>query len=119
MNVDNRIESLTPEAQIVCRRWLNVIKILDIDARIIETLRSAERQAELVKDGASSTLHSKHLLGLAWDYAVYNADVYITDGADWRYQLCGLVGKALGCRWPIHLASGAVDADHLHLEESR
>ena len=25
MNVDNRIESLTPEAQIVCRRWLNVI----------------------------------------------------------------------------------------------
>ena len=54
-----------------------------------------------------------HNVGLAWDFAIIDNGVQVADGEDWRYTLCGLIGKALGCKWPIRLASGAKDAGHL------
>jgi peptidoglycan LD-endopeptidase CwlK len=38
-----------------------------VDFRVIEGLRSPERQAELFKDGKSQTLKSKHITGQAVD----------------------------------------------------
>ncbi len=46
-----------------------LVKIMDVT--IIEGLRTEERQEELVKQGASKTKYSKHLLGKAVDVAPY------------------------------------------------
>ena len=43
----------------------------DIDFAVIEGMRTLERQKELVKQGASKTLKSRHLTGHAVDIAPY------------------------------------------------
>lgn len=47
------------------------IQITAIDFTVLEGLRSKERQTELVKQGASKTLNSRHLTGHAVDLAPY------------------------------------------------
>ena len=49
-----------------------LIKIMDVT--IIEGLRTQERQNKLVKQGASKTKFSKHILGKAVDVAPYPID---------------------------------------------
>jgi peptidoglycan L-alanyl-D-glutamate endopeptidase CwlK len=46
---------------------------------ILEGMRSAERQQQLVAEGKSKTLNSKHLVGLAVDAAPL-----IVGGVDWK-----------------------------------
>lgn len=60
------------------------IKRTPVDFGIIEGLRTAERQKELVAKGASRTMNSRHITGhaidfacfvgseLRWDWALYN-----------------------------------------------
>ena len=43
----------------------------DLDFAVIEGMRTLERQKELVKQGASKTLKSRHLTGHAVDIAPY------------------------------------------------
>ncbi len=43
------------------------IQITPIDFRVIETIRTVERQRELVRKGASKTMNSRHLTGHAVD----------------------------------------------------
>ena len=43
-----------------------------VDISLIEGKRSSERQAELLKLGATKTLKSKHLTGQAIDFAPYH-----------------------------------------------
>jgi peptidoglycan L-alanyl-D-glutamate endopeptidase CwlK len=45
------------------------IEITDVDFVVIEGLRTAKRQAELVASGASRTMRSRHLTGHAVDLA--------------------------------------------------
>lgn len=83
------------------------IQLTPIDFKITEGLRSAARQAELVKAGASKTLKGRHLTGHAvdicalvdgqvrWDWPLYpriadafkkaakELDVEIVWGGDW------------------------------------
>lgn len=59
------------------------IAISPVDFQVIEGRRSAEREAELVRAGASQTLRSRHLTGhavdvcalaggeVSWDWALY------------------------------------------------
>lgn len=47
------------------------IGITPVDFAVIEGLRSPERQAELVRAGASRTMNSRHLTGHAVDLAAY------------------------------------------------
>lgn len=49
---------------------------------VVEGVRSKARQKELVKKGASQTMHSKHLVGRAVDLAPLNRDG--TPSWDWR-----------------------------------
>ena len=124
-NIDKRIESLRPEAQNICFAWKDYCDRLMLshsyrtftkcEVIVTETLRSRERQAELLAAHKSSIQHSKHEDGLAWDFVVIYNGIVISDGADWRYTLCGLIGKVLGCKWPTHLASGMLDAGHLEI----
>jgi peptidoglycan L-alanyl-D-glutamate endopeptidase CwlK len=59
------------------------ILISPVDFMITEGLRTRQRQAELVKAGASRTLNSRHLSGHAVD-------------------ICALVGGKIRWDWPLY-----------------
>ena len=84
------------------------ITLTTVDFAVLEGLRTPERQAELVKAGASKTTNSRHLTGHAvdlgaivggkirWDWPLYrlladamkkaasSLDIKIICGADWK-----------------------------------
>lgn len=64
-----RLNSVHPELQKVFRE---VVK--SFDCTIIEGLRSPERQQQLVAEGKSKTLNSRHLTGDAVDVVPYPID---------------------------------------------
>lgn len=59
--VDERLEKVVHRA----------LKLTKVDFGVIQGLRSEEEQRELVIKGASQTMNSKHLRGLAVDVAAY------------------------------------------------
>lgn len=91
---------------VVCR----ALKLSDVDFAVIEGRRTRERQAELVRNGASQTMNSRHLTGHAvdlapwidgtvrWDWppfydiaaamkqAASELGVAITWGGDWMFK---------------------------------
>lgn len=60
-----------------------------VDFRVTEGLRSAERQAQLVKAGASQTLNSRHLSGHAVDVAAM-----VGPEIRWDWPLYPLIAEA-------------------------
>lgn len=84
------------------------ITLTDVDFMVLEGLRTPERQAELLKAGASQTLRSRHLTGhavdlgavvgghLRWDWPLYprlakamrdaagRLNVPLVWGGDWK-----------------------------------
>lgn len=65
------------------------IELTTIDFVVTEGLRSAQRQKELVAQGASRTLKSKHLTGHAVDVAA------LVDGkVTWEYKYYQEIAKA-------------------------
>ncbi len=101
----SRLQGVHPRLVAVVKR---AIEISEIDFMVTEGLRTKERQAELVKKGASKTMNSKHLTGHAvdlaarvdgrirWDWPLYarlagvvkaaaaELGLPITWGGDWR-----------------------------------
>ena len=69
------------------------IEISDTDFAVIEGLRTKERQAELVKKGASKTMSSKHLTGHAVDIAPL-IDGKISWDFEHYYPLANSMAKA-------------------------
>lgn len=63
-----KLEGIDPDLVAVVRR---AIEITDVDFVVIEGLRTVERQRQLVARGASQTMKSKHIDGLAVDLAAY------------------------------------------------
>lgn len=61
-----RLRGVHPDLVAVVER---AIQLSDIDFTVVEGLRTRERQAELVKSGASKTLNSRHITGHAVDLA--------------------------------------------------
>lgn len=61
-----RLEGVHPDLIRVVKR---AIQITPVDFMITEGLRSRERQAQLLKAGASRTMNSRHLTGHAVDVA--------------------------------------------------
>lgn len=59
---------------------LAAIKVTPIDFTILEGLRTKQRQAELVAQGASTTMNSRHLTGHAVDVAPW-----INGGISWHW----------------------------------
>jgi hypothetical protein len=98
---DARIESLRSEFQPIVRRWLHaVVDDLDMKVRVLETLRSPERQAEVRAAGKSQLRVGWHNVGLALDFAAFDDDgVYLKDDASGLYTRCGLVAEWMGCVW--------------------
>ena len=71
----------------VDERLVNVVKraieLSEIDFVVTEGLRTKERQAELLKAGATRTMNSKHIVGKAVD-------------------LAALVGGSVRWDWPLY-----------------
>ena len=66
------------------------IKITKIDFGVIEGLRTEERQKELLENGATKTLKSKHLDGRAVDLMAY-----INGRASWELNLYDEIADAM------------------------
>lgn len=66
------------------------ITISGIDFAVTEGLRTIERQRELVASGASQTMNSKHIKGLAVDLAAY-----IGDRLSWELNLYDDIADAM------------------------
>lgn len=63
-----RLDGVHPDLVRVVER---AIQLTDVDFGITEGVRSKERQAQLVKAGASQTQNSRHLTGHAVDVVAY------------------------------------------------
>ncbi len=95
------------------------LKVTPIDFGIIEGVRSFARQKELFDAGKSQTMHSRHLVGKAVDFAAY-VDGEIT----WEEQYYQMVASAVKlaafkCGVPITWGGDWVtfkDSDHIELE---
>ena len=78
----------------VDERLVNVVKraieISEVDFIVTEGLRTKERQAELLKAGATRTMNSKHIVGKAVDLAA------VVDGqVRWDFGLYYKIAKAM------------------------
>ena len=76
----NNLKGVHPDLVKVVER---AISLTTVDFRVIEGLRSKQRQVELVNKGASKTLNSRHITGHAVDVAA-------------------LVGGAIRWDWPLY-----------------
>ena len=76
-----------------------LIKIMDVT--IIEGVRTAKRQEELLKKGATKVRYSKHMDGKAVDLAPYPVDWKDRDRFHYMGGMIGGIGKQLGVnvRW--------------------
>ena len=93
-----RLAGVHPDLRRIVRR---AIRLTELDFMVVEGLRSAKRQAELFKAGASHTLNSRHLTGHAvdlaavigtqvrWDWPLYTRlnDVMQRAAAEWETPL--------------------------------
>lgn len=83
----SRLKGVNPDLVKVVKR---AIEITGVDFRVSEGLRTKERQAELVRQGASQTMNSRHLTGHAVDL------VAIVDGqVSWNFNHYYTIAKAM------------------------
>lgn len=68
----NNLKGTKPQLQDVVSR---AIQLAEVDFVVIEGLRSIARQQELVRQGASQTMNSKHITGDAVDLAAWNGTI--------------------------------------------
>jgi len=66
------------------------IELTETDFRVLEGLRTLDRQKQLVASGASRTLNSRHLTGHAVDLGAL-----ISGEVRWDWQLYARIAKAM------------------------
>lgn len=82
----SRMEGVDPRLVRVVKR---AIELTEVDFMVTEGLRTRERQAQLVKAGASRTMNSRHIIGQAVDVAAW------VDGeVRWDWPLYPRIAKA-------------------------
>jgi len=81
-------------------RLINVLNelIKMMDVTIIEGVRTKERQAELLKQGATKVKYSKHMEGKAVDLAPYPIDWENRDGFYYMGGMIRGIAKQLGLK---------------------
>ncbi|CNI39370.1 peptidase M15 family [Yersinia thracica] len=85
---EHNLRHVHPDLVLIVRRALT---LSTVDFRVIEGVRTPERQRQLVKNGRSKTLNSRHLTGHAVDLAPLINNQIPWD--DWR--AFELVAKAM------------------------
>jgi peptidoglycan L-alanyl-D-glutamate endopeptidase CwlK len=102
-----KLQHVHPDLQKLVKR---AIQLTPVDFTVLEGLRTKERQAKLVKAGASQTMNSRHLTGhavdlapledgqVSWAWPLYHKlapavkqaakelGVPITWGGDWKFK---------------------------------
>jgi len=112
--MEKRIEALRLEFQLIAREiHRKANEEAHLDMRIVETFRTVERQAALQKSSSSDVILGYHQFGLAFDFACFTNGRLITRGDAPEYARVGAIAKTFGCKWPIRLRSGALDAGHV------
>lgn len=82
-----RLKGVHPDLVRVVER---AIQLTEVDFTVLEGLRTAARQQQLVKSGASKTMRSRHLTGHAVDLAA------VMDGeVRWDWPLYHKIAKAV------------------------
>ena len=81
-----RLQGVHPDLVRVVERAL---QLSPLDFTITEGLRTAQRQAQLVKAGASQTMNSRHITGHAIDFAVL-----VEGKVRWDWPLYDTVSRA-------------------------
>ena len=74
-------------------------KECELSLRLWECWRSKDRQRQMVARHLSSTMNSKHLLGLAQDFDLFRDGKPVYDSADPDWLLLGEYAESLGLRW--------------------
>src|SRR3990167_3533226 len=105
MPIETRISALRLDFQPIAQAWLEIVqgyvlpaRFPGYKARITETMRGGERQAELQASGASKLKVGLHQTGRAFDFAIFDTQgVYVTDDKSGCYTAAGQVALALGC----------------------
>ena len=82
-----RLKGVHPDLVRVVER---AIKLSEVDFTVLEGLRTAARQQQLVKSGASKTMRSRHLTGHAVDLAAF-----IGGEIRWDWPLYHKIAKAV------------------------
>ena len=80
------------------------IKLMDLT--VLEGVRSKERQRVLVAKGASKTMKSKHLKGMAVDVTPYPVDFDSAKGINRHYYMAGIL-RGIAHMMKISVRSGA------------
>lgn len=114
-----RLSGVHPDLQ---RVMSEAITNSPLDFGITEGLRTQERQKQLVKEGKSRTLRSRHLTGHAVDIAIF-----IDGKATWdlsRYELVTNHIKAVAKSLDIPIVCGIdwvsfVDGPHIELDRTK
>ena len=83
----DRLNGVDDSLVVVVKR---AIQLTEVDFGVSEGLRSVARQAELVSKGASKTMNSKHIDGLAVDLVAY-----IDGRISWELNLYDNIADAM------------------------
>lgn len=121
LTLDRRLDSLAisfrPRAYELLARLIEA----RIMVMIVNTRRTPEQQAELVRAGRSWTSHSAHEDGCAIDlcpYAVYQLhgpDKALWDETEPVWQKMGEIGRKIGLKWGIVMHGQHFDLGHFAL----
>ena len=90
----DRLEGVEDSLVVVVKRAIELTKV---DFGVSEGVRSAERQKELVAKGASKTMKSKHIDGLAVDLVAY-----ISGRVSWELNLYDDIADAMAAAAKEH-----------------
>lgn len=120
---DSNIRHLCPELLKIYQQWLMQCIAAGLGAKAIVTWRSSIDQDTAKASGLSnaSAGQSPHNccddngdpFSKAFDFAIFENGVYITDGKDDRYTQAGEIGEQLGLVWGGRWKHP--DYDHLEL----
>ena len=82
-----RLSNVHPDLKKVVERAIQITKV---DFTVLEGQRSLERQQELFKAGATTTMNSRHLTGHAVDLGAY-----VNGSVRWDWPLCYKIYDAM------------------------
>ena len=88
-----KLEGVHPDLQALTKR---AIELTRIDFGVSEGVRTYDRQCQLVKEGASNTLHSKHLLQIEASGSGHAIDIFafLNNKVTWANKYYGPVLQA-------------------------
>ena len=135
---DRNLDDLHPDLKPICQAWLDKCHAQQINARVIETWRSAQEQDRLFaigRDASGNVIgktitkarggQSKHNVTLndgtpaskAFDFVIISADGTCNwNPATPQWQAAVAIGKAMGLHWGGDFPANQYDADHFQID---